>query len=446
MTLACTPLTTTQPSNGFAQTTPFTVTSASITPTAGGLLVAFVNADAGSGATTITMGDSASSITWTPLAAARVDSAWTTRVFLGTGATGASITVHATLTGATTSNCAFLIAQVTGQDTAGSNFGDANANFTATPAVALGSAPASSSGVLVACFSTGNTSGALTVPTGFTSLASFNAPGGGNNLDGVIVGYKIGSVSQTNTFSGGAIQLQHVAAVEIPLGASGPTAAGSISITGSASGVAPATAAGSITVTGSATGAAAPTASGAITVTGSATGKATLSAAGTISVTGTSAASAPVTAVGAISVTGTATAKAPVTAVGAITVNGAASLSQPGLTATGTITVTGSASATAKPTATGAITVAGTGLTFAPISPAGLISVAGQATTRALIQALGQIQVAGTAHTNTVIAMRFDFTNVKPAFGFQSGNPEFSFTTSPPTTGFQSGTPTFKEP
>jgi hypothetical protein len=174
-----------------------------------------------------------------------------------------------------------------------------------------------------------------------------------------------------------------------------PTAAGSLTLSGTASAKAAATATGSLNLSGTATATAPAAAAGSLTLSGTATAKVAAAATGSLTLTGTATSTSPATALGSLTLSGTAAATAPDTATGTLTLGGSAT-PKAAATATGTLTLGGTATGTGPGnTATGSLTLSGTSTATASTAAAGSVTLTGTATATAVSASLGTVVLAG---------------------------------------------------
>jgi len=125
------------------------------------------------------------------------------------------------------------------------------------------------------------------------------------------------------------------------------------------------------------------TAAGSLTLTGTAAGAGVASGiAGSLSLAGAATAAAPISLNGSLTLTGSVLAAAPVTASGALTLTGTASARAAAGPIAGSLTLTATSAATAAVGATGGLTLAGTGNAGAPqpATAAGSLVLTGTAT------------------------------------------------------------------
>jgi hypothetical protein len=204
-------------------------------------------------------------------------------------------------------------------------------------------------------------------------------------------------VTMAMTFTGP--QTWQYVGYEVLAAAGAVTAAGTLSVSGTAAGQAPASAAAAVTLAGTAAARAPAAATGALAVSGSAAAAAPVTVAGSAAFAGTASATGPgaATAAGALAVTGTASATAPAPAAGSVTVAGTAAAAAPA-GAGGSLALTGTATAAAPSApAAGSVTVAGTATARAAAAPAGSLVLAGTATASAQAAAAGNADLTGTA-------------------------------------------------
>lgn len=201
------------------------VVSASMTPTASALLVAFGASRAS--ALVGAIGMSGGGLTWTSLAAALMDTGAGLRNRSGLYAaivpsSPSAMTVTASSTSAT--RMGLVVVQITGQSgIPGNAIGSVNAEAeTGDPSMVLGSAPAAASTVL--CFGAFNGAVTVTPPAGFTELDELIA------TDLVIeVAYDAASAPTTNAYSttnnrstGAAVEVSGATGVGFRLRRRGP--------------------------------------------------------------------------------------------------------------------------------------------------------------------------------------------------------------------------------
>jgi hypothetical protein len=199
----------------------------------------------------------------------------------------------------------------------------------------------------------------------------------------------VGAASQTSTDSQSGSAVVEAFTIPASLTASGSTASGSLSLSGSAVGGSAAT--GALSLSGSAVGGS--VAAGSITLGGSAVASFTASAAVTLTAT----AVGSETATGSLSLSATATGKAPATAAGTVTLSGQAV--PPGgtaATATAAVSLNGTAAGTAKPTAAGSLALSGSVSAKALAGAAAQVSLAALANAVAPATALASITLSGT--------------------------------------------------
>jgi hypothetical protein len=154
--------------------------------------------------------------------------------------------------------------------------------------------------------------------------------------------------------------------VQVTPAAGAAAASGTLNVSGTAAGRAPAAVAGALD------------ASGAFTLAGTAAGKAPAGAAGVLAVSGSAAAAAPVTPAGALNVSGTGAGQAPAAAASSITLAGTAAGLAPAAAAGGFI-LTGAATAAPGTGVAGALALSASAGARAPAAATGAFSLAGTA-------------------------------------------------------------------
>lgn len=178
--------------------------------------------------------------------------------------------------------------------------------------------------------------------------------------------------------------------------ATAAAAAGSLTVTGSGAGEAPAAVSGQVSLTGAGTAASQQSINGSLTLAGAGTGAAPAQASGTLSLAGSVAVQAPAAAAGTLALTGSAAAGTPAAATATITLTGtAAALS--GGTVAGAISITGQAAAGATAAAAAGITLTGTAGTTVPAAAGGQLALTGAVLASVLTGAAGTLTITATA-------------------------------------------------
>lgn len=210
----------------------------------------------------------------------------------------------------------------------------------------------------------------------------------------------------------GSISLGGTTTSQVP--AAPATAAGAITMGGSATAAAPVTATGTVTLGGSATAQVSAAAAGVVSIGGAAAARAPAVASGVvslggsaapkapaattgggISLGGTASAAAPVTSAGLVTLGGAPVARAVATASGTVTLGGAATATQPGSSSSGAITLGGTATAASQATAAGSVTLSSAPTVQAPATAAGLVTLGGTPTVTIRIAPAGSVTLSG---------------------------------------------------